>query len=73
MQLEASATLEQPAAHYPVDYITEKKDCELHMLMKNISFKVAVGYALPNQPGASYHLGQIPAGYVIRLRRIYNF
>ena len=31
--------------------------------MKNISFKVEVGYALPNEPGASYHLGQIPAGY----------
>ena len=29
----------------------------------NISFKVAVGFALPNEPGASYHLGQIPAGY----------
>jgi hypothetical protein len=31
--------------------------------MKNMSFKVAVGYALPNQPGESYHLGGIPAGY----------
>ena len=31
--------------------------------MKNMSFKVAVGYALPNQSGASYHLGGIPAGY----------
>ena len=41
-QLEASAALEQPAAHYPVDDLTEKTDCELHMLMKNISFKVAV-------------------------------
>ena len=61
-QLEASAALEQSAAHYPVDDITEKTDCELHMLM-NISFKVAVGYALPNQFGASYHLGQIPVGY----------
>ena len=59
----SAAIIEQPAAHYPVDDITEKTECELHMLMKNISFKVAVGYALPNEPGASYHLGQIPAGY----------
>ena len=46
-----------------MDDITEKTDCELHMSMKNMSFKVAVGYALPNQSGASYHLGGIPAGY----------
>ena len=31
--------------------------------MKNISFMVADGYALPNQPGAIFHFGQIPAGY----------
>ena len=47
----------------PVDDLTEKIDCELHMLMKNISFMVAVGFALPNEPRASYHVGQIPAGY----------
>ena len=44
-QLEHSE-LEPPAAHYPVDDITEKTDCELHMSMKNMSFKVAVGYAV---------------------------
>lgn len=43
--------------------VTEKTDYELHMSMRNISLKVAVGYALPNQPRASYHLGDIPAGY----------
>ena len=58
-----NSEFEPPAAHYPVDDITEKTDCELHMSMKNISFKVAVGYALPNQPGESYHLGGIPPGY----------
>ena len=31
--------------------------------MKNMSFKVAVGYALPNQSGASYHLRGILASY----------
>ena len=55
--------LEAPAAHYPVDGITEKTPCVLHMSWKNMSFKVADGYALPNQPGESYHLGGIPAGY----------
>ena len=51
------------ATHYPVDDITEKIECELHMSMKNISFKVAFGYALPNPPGATIHLGGIPDGY----------
>ena len=55
--------VEPSTAHYPVDDITEKTECELHMAMKNMSIKVAVGYALPNQPGASYHLGGIPSGY----------
>ena len=58
-----NSEFQPPAAHYPVDDITEKTDCELHMSMKNVSFKVAVGYALPNPAGASYHLGGIPQGY----------
>ena len=58
-----NSQLQPAAAHYPVDDITEKTDCELHMSMKNMSFKVAVGYALPNPAGASYHLGGIPQGY----------
>lgn len=33
------------------------------MPMGNISFMVASGYALPNQPGATYHGGQIPASH----------
>ena len=61
-QMEHSE-LEAPPTRYPVDDITEKTECELHMAMGNLSFKVAVGYALPNEPGASYHLGDIPAGY----------
>ena len=60
--VEASA-FGPPAARYPVDDVMEKTSCELHMSMKNMSFKVAVGSALPNQSGASYHLGGIPAGY----------
>ena len=61
-QLDVSA-FEPPAAHYPEDDITKKTNCELHMAMKNLSFQVAVGYALPNQPGSTYHVGQILAGY----------
>ena len=33
------------------------------MSMRNISLKVAVGFAYPNDPEASYHHGVIPAGY----------
>lgn len=54
---------EAPMARYPVDDITEKKMCDLHRSIKNISFKVAVGFALPNEPGARLHGSQIPAGY----------
>ena len=48
---------------YPVDTITEKTNCELHQKMKNISMKVATGFALPCGPGALWHGTEIPAGY----------
>src|SRR3990170_7436931 len=50
-------------ARYPVDDIKERTSCELHMKMKNISMKVAVGFALPNAPEATIHGNPIPAGY----------
>src|SRR4051812_28763352 len=49
--------------HYPVDDIKEQKHCELIFKMKNISFKVADGFALPNPPGALHHCNLIPPGY----------
>ena len=48
---------------YPVDNITEKTNCELHLKMKNISMKVATGFALPCGPGVLWHGNEIPAGY----------
>ena len=54
---------EPSAAHYPVDDITEKTNCELHAPMLNITCPVATGYALPHQPGATFHFGVIPAGF----------
>ena len=54
-----------------MDDITEKTNCELHMPMKNINCLVADGYALPNQPGATFHSGQIPAGYArVRVTKV---
>ena len=50
-------------ARYPVDDIKEKTNCELHQKMKNISMKVAVGFALPNEPEGTIHVNPIPAGY----------
>ena len=50
-------------AHYPVDDIQETTTCELHMKMKNISMKVADGFALPNAPEATIHGNPIPPGY----------
>jgi hypothetical protein len=52
-----------PMDRYPVDAIKEKTSCELHVSLRNISMKVAVGYALPCTPGATYHCSPIPAGY----------
>lgn len=52
------------AGSYPVDYVTEKTDCELHVQMRNVSVKVAVGYVYPNEDGATHHHMPIPAGCV---------
>ena len=52
-------------AHYPVDDVTEKTPCELHAPVVNISTKVADGYALPSDAGASYHNGDIAPGYAV--------
>jgi hypothetical protein len=41
--------------HNPMDEIKGKTHCELYQSMKNISMKVAVGYALPIQPGVTWH------------------
>ena len=35
-------------ASYPVDDIKDSTNCELHMKVKNLSMKVADGYALAN-------------------------
>jgi hypothetical protein len=39
------------------------KECELHQPMRSISFKVAIGTALPCLPRALHHNNPIPAGY----------
>jgi hypothetical protein len=54
---------EAPMDCYPVDGIQDKTPCELHQSMKNISMKVAVGYALSSEPGVTWHSCQIPVGY----------
>jgi hypothetical protein len=48
---------------YPVDDITEPTSCELHIAMRNITLKVAVGLAVVIKPGELYHCGEIPDGY----------
>ena len=47
----------------PLDNITEKINCELHLQMKNLSRLVATGYALPCGPEARWHGSEIPVGY----------
>jgi hypothetical protein len=50
-----SSHLEGCGAGYSVDYVTEKTNYELHVLMRNISIKVSVGYVYPNEDGATHH------------------
>ena len=48
---------------YPVDYITEKTPCELHVGVRNLSLKAADGYALTCESTARWHCNEIPDGY----------
>ena len=54
---------EAPMDRYPVDDLGEKRNCQLHQSMKNISMKVAEGFALACEPRARWHGGEIQAGY----------
>jgi hypothetical protein len=48
---------------YPMDDIREMTNCELHQPMKNMTFKVASGDALPCLPEALHHGNPIRAVY----------
>ena len=48
---------------YPVDYITEKTTCELHVPVFNLSTKVADGYAFSIDSTASWLGNAIPDGF----------
>ena len=50
---------------YPVDGIKDQISCELYQKMKNISMKVAVGYALPCPPGTKWHTREIDRKSVV--------
>ena len=52
-----------PMDRYPVDNIEDKTECELHQPMKNISVKVAVGFALKVDPEVRWHCREVLAGY----------
>nr|AAX92859.1 transposon protein, putative, CACTA, En/Spm sub-class [Oryza sativa Japonica Group]ABA92604.1 transposon protein, putative, CACTA, En/Spm sub-class [Oryza sativa Japonica Group] len=47
----------------PVDEITQRTPCELHIPFKNLSIKVASGMAIPTDPSGTYHYRPIPVRY----------
>ena len=60
IQAAVEATAQQ---HFLVDDITRRTPCDLQSAVKNLTFIVAYGTAMPTQPGDVYHGQQIPAGY----------
>ena len=48
---------------YIVDEITQGTPCELQTAIKNLTFTVAYGIAMPTQPGDVYHGQEISIGY----------
>jgi hypothetical protein len=56
---------DEPTIRYLVDDTTESTSCELHVKVVNITMKVAVNYALPIGPNATYHCHPIPHGYAV--------
>jgi hypothetical protein len=52
-----------PGPRYLVDDVREMTNCELHQPMKNMTFKVAIGNALPCLPEALHHGNLIRDGY----------
>ena len=60
---EAGAYREAQMERYPVDYIREKTPCDLHVPVRNLSFKAAEGYALTCEETARWHTLEIPDGF----------
>ena len=48
---------------YPVDDINQRTPFDLQSVVKNLTFTIAYGTAMPTQPGDVYHGQQIPARY----------
>ena len=60
---EAGASHDVQMVRYPVDNIREKTPCELHVPIKNLSFKAAEGYALTCEEEARWYSLEIPDGF----------
>ena len=59
------ASGDAPMDRYPVNNIREKIPCELHVLVMNLSFKAADGYALSCESTTLWHCNEIPDGTVV--------
>ena len=53
----------QETLRHPVDQITQRTACELHVRTRNLSVPVAYGMVSPIQPGQTVHCREIPNGF----------
>lgn len=60
------ASMELPQDQkYPVDDVQCQMPCEIHILIRNLTAKVAYGMASSSHTRTTYHDTKIPVGYLV--------
>ncbi|KAJ1279336.1 hypothetical protein BS78_04G147900 [Paspalum vaginatum] len=59
------ASTELPDQRYPMDEIQHQTSCELHIVVMNLTTRLAYGMVLPPKPDQKHHGEEIPKGYSV--------